>query len=840
MAQQGAVSTGGVNLKLEDDVAHLTGSMRGFGSFVDSFNNKSTPLHAELADVRFTLNTLTSFETSSDSSAVDVDSTYVKNLSKRLALIETSSTSSKEAAFHARDTSELNKATLESLKSLVDNVSQQISTARATSGQVAQLAEQVKSGAGGTTDFTAIESRVDGLMRESEALATRLVGVETWVQGRRSASLNVTADAGSAAVSQATLDNIVDLQGAVDLNSGNIFTLRTDVDINTDDISALATDLQGQISQNKSNIGAVKLTADGTASDIDNLHLPRISDLEEKVLALAGTDTSTNTRLELVEAEVPLAQAARGILSDDLASLSERVTNNTNSIGDIEDDLDGVIQEDIDAAKARITALENDANHLSEKLKRSGDAIICDGVLRTQEANLSLNSRPIKLRNSTDTDWMMWAGPKTEIDGIESPDGHGFSGDALRMRVGNGATNGFVLENSNSQRLFTVRGSDGRGLLAGPMVVDETAHISGDTDMAYFSHNRQQGAEKYALGQHNNGITVMNSRRELKFRVKSEIMANITTANTTVEKALRVIHPSGTQATQFAASNNFISTGEGQGTFFRFGLNAPSVSITDKEVNINGTDVLATLASFEQRIKSLENEDTIKNREVIYLKNGDNNKYVRKAAKSNDIICDNDKGKSGTKDSMSAKIADAFTSSLKKVDTSKLIQSTKKFDVGSLIKKVDVSSLKKTDVSSVTKKADAVDGLKKLETDSFTKEFGDTVKKSSFYKQNQKKLLGLGLTVATLSGWYGTLLAQGYSPAEAWDEMTEGLGDLGEKAGNKVLQAAWGSLVVLVHNLVGKHLFEDAETTGVALKYFIGFVITVRLMLALSLSAHDF
>ena len=56
-----------------------------------------------------------------------------------------------------------------------------------------------------------MDSRVNGLTRESEALATRLVSVETWMQGRKNASLNVTADAGSAAVSQATLNNVTDL-----------------------------------------------------------------------------------------------------------------------------------------------------------------------------------------------------------------------------------------------------------------------------------------------------------------------------------------------------------------------------------------------------------------------------------------------------------------------------------------------------------------------------------------------------------------------------------------------------------------------------------------------------
>eukprot|EP00903_Cladosiphon_okamuranus_P019541 g17972.t1 len=624
LSPAGSVSNGGGNLKLEEDVMDLNASMGAVESFLESFHDKSTSLHAELADVRSTLNTVTSFQSSIDSSPVNVDSTYVTSLSKRLALLETANTSSKEAAFHARDTSDANKANLQSLKTVVDSITQQISTTRVSSAKVAQLAEQINNAAGGTSDITAMQSRVDGLTRENEALATRLVGVETWVQGRKSASLNVTADSSAAEVSQATLNNIVDLQTSVDLNTGNIFTLRSDVDINTGDISALGTDLQGQISQNKSDISAVKLIADGTVSDIDNIHLPRISDLEDKVLTLTDTDTTTGTRLDVLEEEMPLAQAARGILSNDLASLSQKVTENTNAIGDIEDDLDGVIQEDIDAAKARIDALESDASHLSEKLKRSGDDIICDGLLRTQQANLGLGGIPIKLRDSTNTDWMIWAGEKREIDGKQSPDGHGFSGAALRMRMRNASANGFVLENSNSDRMFTVRGSDGVGFLAGPMLVNNQAHISGDANFAYFSNRRYQGEEYYAFGQHNNGTTVVNSPNEIRLRVKQNNMVFVSDTLSTVAKELQINHRAGIGDTLFREDNNYISTGGNRKTFFRFGGGDPTVAIRDKEININGTDVLAKLNSLQSQVDAIESNYVKKNAEYYINGHKDN------------------------------------------------------------------------------------------------------------------------------------------------------------------------------------------------------------------------
>ena len=186
---------------------------------------------------------------------------------------------------------------------------------------------------------------------------------------------------------------------------------------------------------------------------------------------------------------------------------------------------------------------------------------------------------------------------------------------------------------------------------------------------------------------------------------------------------------------------------------------------------------------------------------------------------------------------MSRKIANAFSSSLKKVDTSKLIASTKKFNVSNLskkfdatsfTKKADVSSLKKTDVSSISNAA------KKMESDSFTKKFGKTITDSSFFKKNKGKLAALGLTSASLAGWYGTLRAQGLSHDEAMDEIKDDVegaaGWATENIVEELIQTAWWALVVLVHNLGGKRVFDDQETTSTAMKYFLGLLVALRVL----------
>ena len=63
-----------------------------------------------------------------------------------------------------------------------------------------------------------------------------------------------------------------------------------------------------------------------------------------------------------------------------------------------------------------------------------------------------------------------------------------------------------------------------------------------------------------------------------------------------------------------------------------------------------------------------------------------------------------------------------------------------------------------------------IDNIKKLESPEMTARYGDTVSQSSFYKKNKTKLAAYGLTLGAIAGWYGTLLAKGYSPAEAWEK----------------------------------------------------------------------
>jgi hypothetical protein len=64
----------------------------------------------------------------------------------------------------------------------------------------------------------------------------------------------------------------------------------------------------------------------------------------------------------------------------------------------------------------------------------------------------------------TDTNWGMYmsqSGAGKSFGGGTAPSGNGVSTHAIRIRVNNGTTQGFLIENSNDTYLLSVRGSDG-------------------------------------------------------------------------------------------------------------------------------------------------------------------------------------------------------------------------------------------------------------------------------------------------------------------------------------------------------------------------------------------
>lgn len=325
---------------LRADVDTLSLSIGAVDAFLASFNSKSTDVHNMLADVEATLTSLTAFNNSSSIFPVEIDSAYVTNLSKRIGLMETSATSSKQAAFTARDGAEINKASLARLKTSVDMLTTEFSSAKIASGQVAQLTAQVQASTPASSSITAMTSRLNGLTTESQDIATRLSGLETWKAGKVNESRSVTLDSSASQISQSVLDRMTDEENIADTNDVNIATLRSDVNLNTDDIAVFSVDLQQQISLNKAATNAVSLKADTTDDAITNILTPRVTVVETDIASLEAEDVHIKSRILALEEAEPLAAAARGVISADVAGVASRITANETAVTDLEDDVE--------------------------------------------------------------------------------------------------------------------------------------------------------------------------------------------------------------------------------------------------------------------------------------------------------------------------------------------------------------------------------------------------------------------------------------------------------------------------------------------------------------------
>lgn len=122
---------------LRADVNIFADSISDIENFLDNYNSKTTSVHAQLSEVEAIVASLLQFERQQgEGSAVEVDSNYVTKLSNRVGLLETTTITSKEAAFSARDYAETNKAALARLKSSVETLTNEFSSAKIASGQV--------------------------------------------------------------------------------------------------------------------------------------------------------------------------------------------------------------------------------------------------------------------------------------------------------------------------------------------------------------------------------------------------------------------------------------------------------------------------------------------------------------------------------------------------------------------------------------------------------------------------------------------------------------------------------------------------------------------------------
>ena len=114
--------------------------------------------------------------------------------------------------------------------------------------------------------------------------------------------------------------------------------------------------------------------------------------------------------------------------------------------------------------------------HFSDRLEIYSPLHALGGAkISVQEAQDGGTGRGIYLWNDTDPNWGIYMGQSgagRALDGGTATAGVGFNSHAIRFRVNNTTTQGFIFENAADQNLFSIRGSDGFAYFRGNMRID--------------------------------------------------------------------------------------------------------------------------------------------------------------------------------------------------------------------------------------------------------------------------------------------------------------------------------------------------------------------------------
>lgn len=123
------------------------------------------------------------------------------------------------------------------------------------------------------------------------------------------------------------------------------------------------------------------------------------------------------------------------------------------------------------------------------KLHVNGD-IHPDGKFVVQNGVDGGNSRGIWMWTAGDANWGIYMGQSgagRSLSGGTAAAGGGFSAHAIRFRVNNSSTQGFIFENSSESNLFSIRGDNGRATFRGGVLFDcpgcgSTSTVDGSSD----------------------------------------------------------------------------------------------------------------------------------------------------------------------------------------------------------------------------------------------------------------------------------------------------------------------------------------------------------------------
>ena len=257
--------------------------------------------------------------------------------------------------------------------------------------------------------------------------------------------------------------------------------------------------------------------------------------------------------------------------------------------------------------------IEGEYDMFSSRAQVSGD-----GVFRGQDCNIVLmgnrgDDSALHFAGLSDNKWVMYManpsgkGPSANNSmGEESPPSHAqVTGNAIRMRVGGGKGEGFMVETPDGRGVFSV-GSDGR-MSSGPATFGDV-----DAETAGFAHVGKLSPSDFSVSQHRDGTTRANSAtdQDLKLCVGGNPKIWVDSSGSLVVKNLP-----GVSNTVFnKEGENIIVCKSGSTTDFRIGNNNTPIlqtgvdTVISKDLVVNGTNLINEINGIRARLSAMDDQ----------------------------------------------------------------------------------------------------------------------------------------------------------------------------------------------------------------------------------------
>ena len=385
--------------------------------------------------------------------------------------------------------------------------------------------------------------------------------------------------------------------------------------------------------------GRIAVTEDSISSNLSQIEKidTEISDIKDASLVTNDRIDANVTSIESINASADALSTRVTSAEGNILSLSNDLTErglDIDSLGDelgLQSNLLGETQLSLD----NMYSLWNGFNEI---------AFVAEDILNVSSMAASNCNLAFK-HNSSDVSALHWVSDLNStgwVSYLASPSGKSPDGDAprtfgsvsswaVRTRIGAKSSEGWMLENNSGAGIMSVSST-------GVLDLGQHSRMTDLYSNAYFGHRDQYNTTGFSLIQNGSGKTQVNSASGQDLNLCS---GGSPVLVVTGEGGVDINNSDDTYTTHFNhknTGNNFIRSTDF--TQFSFGKNSPSVSVTDKEVTIDGTSVKATLSALEARIAALEAKDYILNGDQLRIRNGNNNNLLRKASSNNSAIMD--------------------------------------------------------------------------------------------------------------------------------------------------------------------------------------------------------